>query len=100
MPYHRYIPRTWAFFPNTFKTDSNSRIISLITTLSIFWLILSWYANKVSVLVSSLNVTTGLAMATLGLVLDKRRQKKDGTYPLVFQVIMDQVKKLGTRHKF
>ena len=58
-------------------------------------------------------------MATMSLVLDKRRQKKDGTYPLVFQVVMnsvpvkissgisvkeedfeDQVKKLGTRHKF
>jgi integrase len=26
-------------------------------------------------------------MATLSLVLDKRRQKKDGTYPLVFQVV-------------
>ena len=30
-------------------------------------------------------------MATLSLVLDKRRQKKDGTYPLVFQVIMNTV---------
>ncbi len=26
-------------------------------------------------------------MATLSLVLDKRRQKKDGTYPLVFQLV-------------
>ena len=26
-------------------------------------------------------------MATLRLVLDKRRQKKDGTYPLVFQLV-------------
>jgi integrase len=30
-------------------------------------------------------------MATLSLVLDKRRQKKDGTYPLVFQVILKTV---------
>jgi integrase len=30
-------------------------------------------------------------MATLSLVLDKRRQKKDGTYPLVFQVVMNTV---------
>ena len=28
-------------------------------------------------------------MATLSLVLDKRRQKKDSTYPLVFQVVMN-----------
>jgi hypothetical protein len=30
-------------------------------------------------------------MATMSLVLDKRRQKKDGTYPLVFQVVMNSV---------
>ncbi len=30
-------------------------------------------------------------MATLSLVLDKRRQKKDGTYPLVFQIVMNSV---------
>jgi len=30
-------------------------------------------------------------MATLSLVLDKRRQKKDGTYPLVFQVVLKTV---------
>lgn len=30
-------------------------------------------------------------MATLSLVLDKRRQKKDGTYPLVFQVVLKSV---------
>ncbi len=30
-------------------------------------------------------------MATLSLVLDKRRQKKDGTFPLVFQVVMNTV---------
>ncbi len=30
-------------------------------------------------------------MATLSLVLDKRRQKKDGTYPLVFQVVMNSL---------
>ena len=30
-------------------------------------------------------------MATLSLVLDKRRQKKDSTYPLVFQVVMNSV---------
>ena len=30
-------------------------------------------------------------MATLSLVLDKRRQKKDGTYPLVFQVILKTI---------
>jgi integrase len=30
-------------------------------------------------------------MATLSLVLDKRRQKKDGTYPLVFQVVLKTI---------
>jgi integrase/recombinase XerD len=30
-------------------------------------------------------------MATLSLVLDKRRKKKDSTYPLVFQVVMNSV---------
>ena len=30
-------------------------------------------------------------MATLSLVLDKRRQKRDGTYPLVFQVVMNSI---------
>lgn len=30
-------------------------------------------------------------MATLSLVLDKRRQKKDGTYPLVFQIVLKTV---------
>jgi hypothetical protein len=30
-------------------------------------------------------------MATLSLILDKRRQKKDGTYPLVFQVVLNTV---------
>jgi integrase/recombinase XerD len=30
-------------------------------------------------------------MATMSLVLDKRRQKKDGTYPVVFQVVMNTV---------
>jgi hypothetical protein len=30
-------------------------------------------------------------MATLSLVLDKSRQKKDGSYPLVFQVILKTV---------
>ena len=30
-------------------------------------------------------------MATLSLVLDKRRQKKDGTYPIVFQVVMNSL---------
>lgn len=30
-------------------------------------------------------------MATLSLVLDKRRQKKDGTFPLVYQVVMNSI---------
>jgi hypothetical protein len=30
-------------------------------------------------------------MATLSLILDKRRQKKDGTYPLIFQVVLNTV---------
>ena len=54
-------------------------------------------------------------MATLKLVLDKRRIKKSGGFPLVIRIrhdgkyvdvptghelLPDQVKKLGTRHKF
>jgi hypothetical protein len=30
-------------------------------------------------------------MSTMSLVLDKRRPKKDGTYPVVFQVVMNTV---------
>ena len=30
-------------------------------------------------------------MATLSLALDKRRQKKDGTFPLVYQVVMNSI---------
>lgn len=30
-------------------------------------------------------------MATISLVLDNRRQKKDGTYPLVFRVILKTI---------
>ena len=30
-------------------------------------------------------------MATLSLALDKRRQKKDGTYLLVYQVVMNSI---------